>query len=170
MGINKVILVGNLGKDPELRFTPDSRPVANFPLATTERFSGRDGNRQEKTEWHNIVVWGKLAELTKQYLKKGRTVYLEGRITTRSWDDRDGNKKYRTEIVANQVEFLNSGSGQGSYDRGGYDQSAQPQQYAQPSASSPMSAPPNMGNEPMQGNQDNGAYGGGVPVEDDLPF
>ena len=110
-GINKVLLIGNLGKDPELRYTPGGQPVATFPLATTERWADKSGQRQERTEWHNIVVWGKLAELTNQYLKKGRSAYVEGRITTRSWDDRDGNKKYRTEIVATQIQFLSGGPG-----------------------------------------------------------
>ena len=110
-GVNKVILIGNLGKDPELRYTPGGQPVASFSVATTERWTDKNGQRQDRTEWHNIVVWGKLAELTNQYLKKGRPVYIEGRITSRSWDDRDGNKKYRTEIVANQIQFLSGGPG-----------------------------------------------------------
>jgi len=108
MGINKVILIGNLGKDPELRYTPGGQAVATFPLATTERWNDKNGQRQDRTEWHNIVVWGKLAELVNQYLKKGRSAYVEGRIATRSWDHRDGVKKYRTEIIANQVQFLGS--------------------------------------------------------------
>jgi len=112
-GVNKVILIGNLGKDPELRYTPGGQPVASFSLATTERWSDKNGQRQDRTEWHNIVVWGKLGELANQYLKKGRSAYIEGRITTRSWDDRDGNKKYRTEIVANQIQFLGSAQGGG---------------------------------------------------------
>jgi single-strand DNA-binding protein len=110
-GVNKVILIGNLGKDPELRYTPSGQPVASFSLATTERWTDKNGQRQDRTEWHNIVVWGKLAELTNQYLKKGRSAYVEGRITSRSWDDKDGNKKYRTEIVANQIQFLSGGPG-----------------------------------------------------------
>ncbi|HLV30236.1 MAG TPA: single-stranded DNA-binding protein [Chitinispirillaceae bacterium] len=116
IGINKAILIGNLGKDPELRYTPSGQPVASFTLATTERWTDRNGQRQDRTEWHNIVAWGKLAELVNQYLKKGRSAYIEGRITTRSWDDRDGNKKYRTEIVANQIQFLGSGSSSNSAD------------------------------------------------------
>jgi single-strand DNA-binding protein len=112
-GVNKVILIGNLGKDPELRYTPSSQPVASFSLATTERWNDKNGQRQERTEWHNIVVWGKLGELCNQYLKKGRSAYIEGRISTRSWDDKDGNKKYRTEIVATQVQFLSGGQGPG---------------------------------------------------------
>lgn len=110
-GINKVILIGNLGKDPELRYTPGGQATASFTLATTERWTDKNGQRQEKTEWHNIVAWAKLAELVNQYLKKGRSAYVEGKITYRSWDDRDGNKKYRTEIVAQTIQFLGSGPG-----------------------------------------------------------
>ncbi len=112
IGVNKVILIGNLGKDPELRYTPSGQPVATFSLATTERWTDRNGQRQDRTEWHNVVAWGKLGELVNQYLKKGRSAYIEGRITTRSWDDKDGNKRYKTEIVANQVHFLGSSAGQ----------------------------------------------------------
>jgi single-strand DNA-binding protein len=108
-GVNKVILIGNLGKDPELRYTPGGQPVATFSLATTERRNDKNGQRKETTEWHNIVVFGKTAEIVNQYLKKGRSCYLEGKITTRSWDDRDGNKKYKTEIIANTVQFLGGG-------------------------------------------------------------
>ena len=107
-GVNKVILIGNLGRDPELRRIPSGASVVSFPIATTERWSDKSGERKDKTEWHNIVAWGKLADLSNQYLKKGRPVYIEGRITTRSWDDKDGNKRYKTEIVANQIQFLGS--------------------------------------------------------------
>lgn len=110
LGVNKVILIGNLGKDPELRYTPGGQAVATFSLATTERWNDKNGQRQDRTEWHNVVAWGKLAELVNQYLKKGRSAYIEGKITTRSWDDRDGVKKYRTEIVASQVQFLSNNS------------------------------------------------------------
>jgi single-strand DNA-binding protein len=109
-GVNKVILVGNLGKDPELKYTPGGQPLCQFSLATTERYNDKNSQQQKRTEWHNIVVWGKLAELANQYLKKGRSAYIEGRITTRSWDDRDGNKKYRTEIVAREIQFLSGGA------------------------------------------------------------
>ncbi len=105
-GINKAILIGNLGKDPDLRYTPGGQPVATFSLATSEKWKDKDGNMQDKTEWHNIVVWGRMAELAKEYLAKGRQVYIEGRIQTRSWDDKDGNKRYTTEIVARQMQFL----------------------------------------------------------------
>jgi single-strand DNA-binding protein len=113
IGVNKVILIGNLGKDPELKYTPGGQPVATFSLATTERWNDRNGQRQDRTEWHNIVVWGKLAELVNQYLKKGRSAYIEGRITNRSWDDQSGVKKYRTEIVAVTVQFLGNGTSGG---------------------------------------------------------
>jgi len=101
--VNKAILIGNLGKDPELRYTPSGQAVASFPLATTERYKDKDGNWQERTDWHNIVVWGRQGETTKEYLSKGRSAYIEGRIQTRSYDDRDGNKKWITEIVASRV-------------------------------------------------------------------
>jgi len=116
LGINKVILIGNLGKDPEVRYTPAGKAVANFSLATTERWTDRDGQRQDKVEWHTVVAWGKLGELAGQYLKKGRPVYVEGKIATRSWDDKDGSKHYKTEIVANQLVFLGSNDRQGQDD------------------------------------------------------
>jgi len=106
MSVNKVILVGNLGKDPELRYTPSGAAVANFTIATTERYKDRDGQTQEKTEWHNIVAWRQLAEICGKYLHKGKQVYIEGKIQTRSYDDRDGNKRYITEIVADQMQML----------------------------------------------------------------
>lgn len=108
-GINKVILVGRLGADPEIRYTQSGAGVANFNLATSENWTDRDGQRQERTEWHRIVVWGKMAETCSQYLSKGRQVYVEGRLQTRSWDDKDGNKRYTTEVVANTVQFLDRG-------------------------------------------------------------
>ena len=116
--VNKVILVGNLGRDAELRATPSGASVSNFSIATTENWTGKDGQKQEKTEWHNIVVWGKQAETCGQYLAKGRQVYVEGRITNRSYDDKDGNKKHITEIIARDVRFL-GGAGQGGGGGGG---------------------------------------------------
>ncbi|MFW5778137.1 MAG: single-stranded DNA-binding protein [Bacteroidota bacterium] len=107
-GVNKVILVGNLGKDPDIRNLESGSKVANFSLATTEFFKGKDGNRTEQTEWHNISVWNQLADLSEKYLKKGDKIYLEGRIRTRSYDDKDGVKKYITEIIGNQMTFLGS--------------------------------------------------------------
>lgn len=106
-GVNKVILVGNLGADPEIRYTPGGMAVANFRLATSETFS-KDGKKETKTEWHRIVAFNKLAEICGQYLSKGKQVYIEGKIQTRSWDDKDGNKKYTTEIVASTMQMLGS--------------------------------------------------------------
>jgi single-strand DNA-binding protein len=104
--LNKVMLIGNLGKDPEIRYTTDGTPVAHFSLATSESWTDKSGVRQERTEWHNIVAWNKLADLCKRFLAKGRQVYLEGRIQSREWDDRDGNKRRTTEIVASQMVLL----------------------------------------------------------------
>ena len=106
MSVNKVILLGRLGQDPELKYTPGGSPVCNFSLATTESWTDKQGAKQEKTEWHRVVVWGKLAELCNQYLAKGRQAFLEGRLQTRSWDDKDGNKRYTTEILASTVQFI----------------------------------------------------------------
>jgi single-strand DNA-binding protein len=106
MSVNKVILVGRLGRDPETRFTPNGQAVCNFSLATDESYKDRAGERQKRTEWHRIVLWGKLAELAQQYLKKGSLIYLEGRIQSRQWDDREGQKRTSFEIVANTMKFL----------------------------------------------------------------
>jgi single-strand DNA-binding protein len=106
--LNKVMLIGRLGKDPEIRYTSDGSAVAHFSLATSETFLDKSGTRQERTEWHNIVAWTKLADLSKRYLAKGRQVYIEGRIRTREWDDKDGNKRRTTEIIASQMVLLGS--------------------------------------------------------------
>ncbi len=106
MSVNKVILVGNLGKDPELRYTPSGTAVTTFSLATTERYKDREGNRQDKTEWHNIVAWRQLAEICGKFLHKGKQVYIEGKIQNRSYDDRDGNKRYISEVVVDQMQML----------------------------------------------------------------
>ncbi len=105
-GVNKVILVGNLGKDPEVRHLEGGAAVANFPLATTETFKDKNGNRNEQTEWHNIVVWRGLAEVAEKYLKKGMTIYIEGKLRTRSWDDKEGHKRYTTEVVGETFTIL----------------------------------------------------------------
>jgi single-strand DNA-binding protein len=105
--VNKVILVGNLGKDPEVKYTPQGTAVAKITLATNERFKDKDGNWQDRTEWHNVVLWQRLAEIAGEYLKKGGKVYIEGRLQTRSWDDKQtGQKKYMTEVVANDLVLL----------------------------------------------------------------
>ncbi len=118
-GVNKVILVGNLGRDPELRYTQGGQAVANFSLATSESFSKKDGTRDERTEWHRIVVWGRTAENCSQYLAKGRTVYIEGRLQTREWENKEGQKQRTTEVVAQTVQFLGGKGGDGGGARSG---------------------------------------------------
>ena len=105
-GVNKVILVGNLGKDPEVRHLENGATVANFPIATTESFKDRNGNRQEQTEWHNIVLWRGLAEIAEKYLKKGNQVYIEGKLRSRSWEDKEGNTRYITEVIGDNLTML----------------------------------------------------------------
>ena len=123
--VNKVILLGNVGKDPEIKVLPSGQPVANFSIATSDRFKDQQGNFQDRTEWHNITAYGKLAEIVRDYVKKGNKLYIEGRLTTRSWDDKETNKKvYRTEIVVADLSLLSGrgedggGSG-GSYQKSG---------------------------------------------------
>jgi single-strand DNA-binding protein len=117
-GVNKVILVGNLGKDPEVRYLEGGAAVANFSLATSESYKDKSGAKKDVTEWHNIVLWRGLAEISEKYLKKGDTVYIEGKLRTRSWDDKDGNKKYTTEIVADNMTMLSRKSNTQSVDSG----------------------------------------------------
>ena len=114
-GVNKVILIGNLGSDPELRQTPSGTSVATFTLATNEAWNDKDGQKQERTEWHRVVAWGRLAEICGQYLHKGRQVYIEGRLTTRSWEDKQGNQRKTTEVIAQNMQML---GGRGA-DQGG---------------------------------------------------
>jgi single-strand DNA-binding protein len=125
--VNKVILIGNLGKDPEVKYTPSGTPVAKLALATNERYKDKDGQWKDRTEWHNVVLWQRLAEIAGEYLKKGGKVYIEGRLQTRSWDDKQTNqKKYMTEVVANDLVLLggrSEGSG-GGEDSGGRSRSA----------------------------------------------
>ncbi len=106
--VNKVIVLGNLGRDPELRHTSGGKAVATLSVATNEQWSDQSGERQERTEWHRVVVWGRQAETSAQYLSKGRSVFVEGRLQTRKWQDRDGNDRYTTEIVAERVQFVGS--------------------------------------------------------------
>ncbi len=145
--VNKVILIGNLGKDPEVKYTPQGTPVAKITVATNERFKDKSGNWQDRTEWHNVVLWQRLAEIAGEYLKKGGKVYIEGRLQTHSWDDKQTNqKKYMTEIIANDLVLL-SGRGEGGGGSEGYsggsrgasnhfDQSAPPEH--EPAGASPI--------------------------------
>lgn len=113
-GINKVILVGNLGRDPEVRYSPSGQAVANVTLATSESWKDKNtGEKQERTEWHRVVFFGRLAEIAGEYLKKGAQIYIEGRLQTRKWQDKEGNDRYTTEIVANEMQMLGSRSGAG---------------------------------------------------------
>lgn len=146
-GVNKVILVGNLGADPEMRYTPSGAGVCELRLATNEQWTDKSGQRQERTEWHRVVVWGKRAEVCSKYLSKGRQAYVEGKLRTRSWEDKEGQKRYTTEIIANDVQFLSGGSGGGP--RGGSD--------------GPPPAEPEYGGGGFGG----GDFGGG---DDDVPF
>ena len=109
--VNKVILVGNLGRDAELRYTPGGAPVATLNLATTEVWNDKGGQKQEKTEWHRVVLWGKTGESLNEYLVKGKQIYVEGRLQTRQWDDKDGNKRYTTEIRGDRIVLLSGGGG-----------------------------------------------------------
>jgi single-strand DNA-binding protein len=133
-GVNKAILIGNLGRDPELRYTQNGQAVVNFTLATTENWSDRStGEKQERTEWHRIVAWGRTGEICAQYLSKGRTVYVEGRIQTREWEDKEGQKRRTTEINAQTVQFLGGPRGSGDASGGAP---------AKPETATPSSAPP----------------------------
>ena len=149
--VNKVILVGNLGRDAELRYTPGGAAVATLNMATTETWNDKSGQRQEKTEWHRVVFWGKVAESLTEYLTKGKQVYVEGRLETRQWNDKDGNKRYTTEIKGDKIVLLGGGGGRGGsgggMSRGG-------------------------GEESMGGSQP--SHGADVPdtplTDDDIPF
>ena len=126
--VNKVILIGNLGRDPETRYMPDGGAITNISIATTETWKDKNGDKQEKTEWHRVAFFGKLAEIAGEYLKKGRSVYVEGRLKTRKWQDKDGVEKYTTEIIATDMQMLGSregmGGGVGADDSGGYERPA----------------------------------------------
>jgi single-strand DNA-binding protein len=147
--VNKVILVGNLGRDAELRYTPGGSPVATLNLATTEIWNDKAGQRQEKTEWHRVVLWGKTAESLNEYLTKGKQIYVEGRLQTRQWDDKDGNKRYTTEIRGDRIVLLGGGGG-GAGMGGGGGRSQQPRGGSSPDES--MMEP------------------GGELTDDDIPF
>ena len=191
--VNKVIIVGNLGKTPELRRTPGGAAVTDFPVATTDRFKGKDGSRQEQTEWHNIVVWNRQAENACQYLKKGSSVYIEGSLRTRTWDDQNGQKRYKTEIMAQSIQFLdkiggdrpqggNSGGSFGEPAYSGGDSYNQAPQQNQGFGGGNAPAQQNQGfggGAPAQSQSNQGFGGGGqqsapapapAPIDDDLPF
>ena len=152
-GVNKVTLIGNLGKDPEVRYLEDGTGIAKFPLATTDSYKNKSGEKVDQTEWHNIVLWRGLAEVAEKYLTKGKTIYLEGKIKTRSWEDKEGHKKYITEIYGDNLVMLDKNTGGSS----NYKKPAQP--------------------ETVQNQQQTEAHDAADPVqvsspqkEDDLPF
>ena len=150
-GVNKVILLGNVGKDPEIRATASGSIVASFSLATADRAKDAQGNWVDKAEWHNLVAFQKTAEIVRDYVKKGSLLYIEGKITTRSWDDKDGQKKYKTEILVNEMTFVGSKQGSSDSSGGGYSKS----NTASYNQSAPVSAPD---------------YGDTGITDDDIPF
>jgi len=154
-GVNKVILIGNLGSDPEAKFTPSGAAVANVSLATNESWTDRNGEKQERTEWHRLVLWRGLAEIAGKYLKKGSKIYVEGRLETRSWDDQSGQKRYTTEVVVRDMQMLDS-RGEGMEGGG---QSGDPG----PGDFGPPSGPGDSGSQ-------SGPSGSAGPQDDDLPF
>ena len=162
MSVNKVILVGRLGQNPEVRYTPSGAAVANFSVATNESWTDKSGQKQERTEWHRVVVWGKLAELCSQYLSKGRQCYVEGRLQTRQWQDKDNQTKYTTEVQAQTIQFLggnaSAGAGAGANDSmdSGYGRGNAP--------TAGFGGAPNAGVAPAMGN-DSPSF-----TEDDIPF
>jgi len=159
--VNKVILVGNLGRDPEVRYMPNGEAVCNFSIATTDSWRDKNGQKQERTEWHNIVMYRKLAEIAGEYLKKGRPVYVEGRLQTRKWQTKEGQDRYTTEIVADQMQMLGGREGGGSagYEPMDEDQSMQ----SRPMQSAPSQAPAQSAPQPASG-------GDFDAFEDDIPF
>jgi len=134
--LNKVMLIGNLGKDPEVRYTGAGTAVASFSLATSEKFKNKNGEWEERTEWHNITLWARLAQIAGEYLAKGKTVYIEGRLQTRKWQDRDGKDRYTTEIVGEKMQML-SGKGEG----GGRPAAGRPESQEAPSYEEPAFNP-----------------------------
>ncbi len=152
--LNKVLLIGNLGKDPELRYTPDGLAILKFSIATSEYFNDKSGNKSEKTTWHNIVAFGKMGQTLANYLNKGKQVFVEGRINNRSYDDKDGNKKYISEIVATNIVLLGAKGGAGS--------GAEITEEGGAAGSNSYAA--------QGGNAESGYGGAGSQDDDDIPF
>ncbi|MBK7051202.1 MAG: single-stranded DNA-binding protein [Rhodoferax sp.] len=169
--VNKVILVGNLGRDPEVRYLPSGDAVANVTIATSSKYKGKDGNMVEETEWHRVTFFGKLAEIVGQYLKKGRSIYVEGRIKTRKYTDKDGVEKYATDIIANEMQMLGGREGQGEpsgsgedegYGGGGGGGYSRPAPASRPQPPAPAARPaPAAQSKPASGFDD---------MDDDIPF
>lgn len=162
--VNKVILVGNLGRDPEIRYLPSGDAVANITIATSSKYKGKDGNMVEETEWHRVTFFGKLAEIAGQYLKKGRPVYVEGRIKTRKYTDKDGVEKFATDIIANEMQMLGGREGMGEpsgADEGGGGGYARQAPASRPAASAPAARQAPAQAKPSSGFDD---------MDDDIPF
>lgn len=180
MSVNKVILIGRLGQNPEIRFTPSGAAVANFSVATNETWLDKSGQKQERTEWHRVVVWGKLAELCGQYLSKGRQAYVEGRLQTRQWQDKDGQTKYTTEVQAQTVQFLGATAQPGANQSVGMGGGAQPSGGYSAGGYAGASAGPAFGGGASSAGPSQGGFGAaetsfgqsGEPsfTEDDIPF
>ena len=162
--VNKVTLIGNVGKDPEIRYTQSGEPIANFSLATSESWTDKSGQKQEKTEWHRVVLFGRQAEIAGEYLKKGRSVYIEGRLQTRKYTDKDGVEKYSTEIVGDRMQLLGSreGAGGGDADFGGESTSRPSGGGTSRSSSAGAGGGAKSGGAPKRSNPDD--------LDDDIPF
>lgn len=163
--VNKVILVGNLGRDPEVRYLPSGDAVANVAIATSSRYKGKDGNMTEETEWHRVTFFGKLAEIVGQYLKKGRSVYVEGRIKTRKYTDKDGVEKFATDIIASEMQMLGGREGMGGPSGEGDDDGS----YSRPSAPSGRPAPRQQTPAPAPAAAAKSSSGFD-DMDDDIPF
>jgi single-strand DNA-binding protein len=160
--LNKVLLIGRIGQEPEKRITPTGQSVVNISLATTEYFKDKSGNKQDRTEWHRIVLWNRLAEIVEQYCHKGSQLYVEGSIQTKEWQDKDGNKRYTTEIIARNIQLLDSkGQGASSGFQDNRQSSNQFEPYNPPSPSFQNQQEPSMGSGPV---------GSDDFIEDDIPF
>ncbi|AKH68624.1 single stranded DNA-binding protein [Spongiibacter sp. IMCC21906] len=169
-GVNKVIIVGNLGQDPETRYMPSGGAVTNVTVATSENWKDKQtGQPQERTEWHRVVFFNRLAEIAGEYLKKGSKVYVEGSLRTRKWQGQDGQDRYTTEIVAGEMQMLDSRGGGGGSGSGGYDDYAAPQQQRAPQQSRPAAPRPQSNNTPPPAN-DPPSSGGFDDFDDDIPF
>lgn len=167
--VNKVILIGRLGNQPELRYTSSNKAVTELRLATTDTWNDQAGNRQEKTEWHSVVVWGKTAENCERYLAKGREVYIEGRLQTRDYQDKDGQKRYKTEVVADRVQFIGGAKGEGDRAGGGGGFEGGGQRSGGFEGGGQRSGGGGGQRGPAPG-MDPGPEDFGGPVDDDIPF
>ena len=176
-GVNKVILVGNLGNDPEVRYMPNGNAVANLSIATSESWKDQQGQQQERTEWHRITMYRRLAEIAGEYLKKGSQIYIEGKLQTRKWQDQQGNDKYTTEVIADQMQMLGGGRSDGGQgNQGGYQQRPQQNQNNggnqgyQPQGGAPQGGQGGQNRPPQQNQQPPKMAEPDFDFDDDIPF